>query len=1213
MYAISPRRLLYPQRNTDKAQEPIMKIGEKVRHATRPDCGIGQIAEIYPDGTLKVDFPAGPFSGVTLDTVVSVEAELLAAKHDGLREHVTEVLFGGDVPLADQIYARDCASWWLPEDYGVVKNRAAQATAKRRAAEDAERHKQRRIQLRSQVLGLIVQGHSVEAEALYRQSCSTWWDEQSYASAKKTECRIRDFLSIYRDGTLGQLDEFFLAHRDLDLGLDEYVELKKQRLTRLLAQVGQSLDDEQLSACARPERRMLIRARAGSGKTLTLCARASLAIRDEHLDPDQVLIVAFNKSAALEVSKRMQKDFGCSSFQNARTFHSLAYQLAKPKKQLLFDEGRHPSKRAQTIFVQRLLERVLKANPAVKQMLYEFFRKEIEEIERIGRDLSPADYRLFRRSLEQVSLAGERVRSTGEKYIADFLFEHGIPYRYEPIVEWWKTAPGQQSQPYRPDFSIIANGRQYILEHWAIAPDDPHAALPDDWDTTVVEYREQIYRKRDYWEGKDTPLLETNAQQIKGNREGFEAHLKLLLESTGIPCQRLPDQEIIRRVFEKEFHISRMAEQFLQFIQRAKKRCLSVDEVSKLISNQTKTDERRTLFHQLSLLMYREYQSELDAKNAIDFDDLLQMATEEVRRQGASTEIYLGNSSSIRIGNLRWLLVDEYQDFSELYYRMLQAILEANSSLRLMAVGDDWQAINGFAGAELRFFEGFDRYFPGAGETTIATNYRSARAVVEWGNRLMSGRGIQARSKKNALSGETRVIDISQIWIEFRDEPQFAAEREKDRLFLPTSCDGKPPTMGERRLARVLKSAAALHHQTGSKKLLLVSRTKLPYGVELGHLQRRLVGVIAALTGENPDTVKPRIRVMTAHTSKGQEDDAVIVLDASENNFPKVHPDNLLYEIFGVTAAEVLAEERRLFYVAITRPAEKLWILTDAESISSYVTQLKSDVDADGHDQSVSAVKMEMRGDSATYERLRGLIEALPDAHRSSNEKESNLVIDPWQEVFADVVASLQQLTVEMSRIPGLTSPVVAFELEGSDDLVAELAWPDHNPPLAILTGGQFEYASEWENDGWKTIDGRALVQTGLGPLIDFLGLIACKDSHSLPRQEPEKESDEDSVILHCTVAGLRHALGKLLPSEIFRHKDSVELQRESKNAEDTFAVRVMHNNKKIGYLPKPQSVAIARQLDGGHVLIGKIDTMDDSTLAVRIVISSVLKTGVTH
>ena len=1190
-----------------------MKIGERIRHRTRMEMGIGVITEIYPDGAVKVEFSSDLFDGIQQGSVISVEEELLQAKREGLREHVAELLFSGDLQLAEQIYTRDCASWWDTEDFAETKNRAVQAIAKRRTAEDAKRQEQERIQLRSQVLNLIVQGRSAEADALYRQSCSTWWDEQSYLSAKQKEDRIREFLDMYRDGTLGQLDEFFLARCDLELGLDDYVELKQRRLTRLLAEVGQSLDDEQLSACARPERRLLIRARAGSGKTRTLCARASVAIRDERLDPDQVLIVAFNKSAALEVTKRMQKDFGCMSFQNARTFHSLAYQLAKPKQQLLFDEGRHPSKRAQTVFVQRLLERVLKANPAVKQMLYEFFRKEIEEIERIGRDLSPTDYRLFRRSLEQVSLAGERVRSTGEKYIADLFFEHGITYRYEPIVEWWKIAPGQQSQPYRPDFSIIANGRQYILEHWAIDPDNPNATLPDDWDTTAAEYREQIDRKRNYWEGKDTPLLETNSQQIQGSREGFEAHLKLLLETSGIRCQRLPDEEIIRRVFEKDFHISRMAEQFLQFIQRAKKRCLSVDEVSKLISNQTKTDERRALFHQLALLMYREYQSELDAQNAIDFDDLLRMATDEVRRQGASTAIYLGNSSSIRIGDLRWLLVDEYQDFSELYYRMLKAILEANSSLRLMAVGDDWQAINGFAGAELRFFEGFDGYFPGAGETTIATNYRSARAVVDWGNRLMSGRGVQARPKRNALSGETRVIDISQIWIEFRDEPQFAAEREKDRIFLPTSDDGKPPTMGEKRLARVLKSAAALHHQTGSKKLLLVSRTKLAYGVELGYLQRRLVDVIAALTGENSDTVKPRIRVMTAHTSKGQEEDAVIVLDASENNFPKVHPDNLLYEIFGVTAAEVLAEERRLFYVAITRPAEKLWILTDAESTSSYVTQLKGDADAADHDQPALAAKKEKRGDSAIYERLRALIDALPDAHQSSSEEQSDPATDPWQEVIADVVASLQPITAEMSRIPGLPVPFVAFELDGGDDLVAELAWPDHARPLAILSGAQFEYASEWESVGWKTIEGSALIQTGLGQLIALLGLTAGMASPSLPRQEPETRSKEDTAMLYCAVAGLRHAIGKVLPSKVFRAGDCLDLQRESKNAEDTFAVRVMHNDKKIGYLPKPHSVAIARQLDGGDALNGTIVTIDDSTFSVRIAICLGTKTRVAH
>ena len=112
-----------------------MKIGEKVRHATRPDCGIGHVVDIYPDGTLKAEFPAGTFSGVPQDTMVSIEAELLAAKREGLREHVTELLFAGDFERADQIFARDCSEWWTSDSFAAVKKRAVQVTAERKAAQ----------------------------------------------------------------------------------------------------------------------------------------------------------------------------------------------------------------------------------------------------------------------------------------------------------------------------------------------------------------------------------------------------------------------------------------------------------------------------------------------------------------------------------------------------------------------------------------------------------------------------------------------------------------------------------------------------------------------------------------------------------------------------------------------------------------------------------------------------------------------------------------------------------------------------------------------------------------------------------------------------------------------------------------------------------------------------------------------------------------------
>jgi hypothetical protein len=270
------------------------------------------------------------------------------------------------------------------------------------------------------------------------------------------------------------------------------------------------------------------------------------------------------------------------------------------------------------------------------------------------------------------------------------------------------------------------------------------------------------------------------------------------------------------------------------------------------------------------------------------------------------------------------------------------------------------------------------------------------------------------------------------------------------------------------------------------------------------------------------------------------------------------------------------------------------------------VTQLKSVVDAESHDCIASATKQVTLGNSALYERIRGQIDALPDAHPPSSNNGPGVAADPWQEVLADVIASLRPLTAELSRISGVTVPVVAFELEGSDDLVAELAWPDHNPPVAILSGEQFEYASEWEDVGWKAIESSSLIQAGLGQLMKLLEFVASKAIDIPPGHKPTYES-EDTAILDCEVAGLRYALGKLP----FHLEDRIELQRESKNVESTFAVRVMHNNHKIGYLPRRHGIAIAKQIDGGEVLFGKIIHIDDSILEVRIAIYSGVNTRV--
>ena len=103
---------------------------------------------------------------------------------------------------------------------------------------------------------------------------------------------------------------------------------------------------------------------------------------------------------------------------------------------------------------------------------------------------------------------------------------------------------------------------------------------------------------------------------------------------------------------------------------------------------------------------------------------------------------------------MRYVHVDEFQDFSAQFYELLTGVRAVAPSVQFFCVGDDWQAINGFAGADLRYFTDFDRLFRAPAVREITTNYRSAPAVVRAGNALMHGRGAPAKphSSKDDLT-----------------------------------------------------------------------------------------------------------------------------------------------------------------------------------------------------------------------------------------------------------------------------------------------------------------------------------------------------------------------------------------------------------------------------------------------------------------------------
>ena len=236
----------------------------------------------------------------------------------------------------------------------------------------------------------------------------------------------------------------------------EYENLKRRYVKRSLAHQDLELNDEQSLAIAKMDKHLLLAARAGSGKTRTIegktlfLAKHELA-KHESLNLNQILILAFNKAAAKEIQDRICRVRGLENFNNARTFHSLAHQIVDPEPDtILFDERGEFSEKKLSTFVQKIFQRLRKADSTIDKKLYLYFRKELRDtdVERHKKFFSDKEYLSYRRNLKYVTLKCEQVKSHGEKYIADFLFEHRIEYQYEKVN--WRD----NRRTYRPDFTL---------------------------------------------------------------------------------------------------------------------------------------------------------------------------------------------------------------------------------------------------------------------------------------------------------------------------------------------------------------------------------------------------------------------------------------------------------------------------------------------------------------------------------------------------------------------------------------------------------------------------------------------------------------------------------------------------------------------------------------------------------------------------------------
>jgi DNA helicase-4 len=663
------------------------------------------------------------------------------------------------------------------------------------------------------------------------------------------------------------------------------------------AHAGQKLDAQQAAAVAAVSRNVLVTARAGSGKTRTLVQRTEFLIKQCGVSPAHVLLLAFNKKAAVEIKDRLEKR-GCAC-PHVMTFHALAYSVVHPTQTLVYDDE-DAGNFSQSRVLQQIINEFLDQPEwyvRVRSLMMDHFKADWEMLIEKGLLDVSGDGLAFRRALVAETLRGDYVKSRGEQVIANFLFEHDIPYLYERN-HWWKDIN------YRPDFTL--EGKKVVIEYFGLA-DDP-------------DYVEQCASKRDYWAQKpDWAFLEYGPASLRPvNGEGIVEDLRKGLESLGIPIRRLSEEDIWNRIRERT--LTRFARTLRNFVGRCRKTGLSVAGLSERLRQHTAATDIERRFLDIAASAFVTYLEHLRAQNLVDFDGLLENAAALVE---SGTTVFARKSGSGDLASMRFIMVDEFQDMAPLFVRVLKGIQRHNSDVQFFGVGDDWQAINAFAGSDLKYFDGFGQWFAPARGAGLSTNYRSAAILVELGNQLMSGKGAPAMPRADAPAGRVVVADLGTFAPAAEEVAAWPGDQISPvvrRLLRQVLAEGKTVAMLTRRSDGVP---------------YYVSRKPNASGVPLG-----LQGLHGYWTQGLSEAERDAIVLSTAHGFKGREADVVIVLDALERSYPLIHPDWVFARIFGDSISKLIEDERRLFYVACTRAREKLFLLTEGHRESEFLKQL---------------------------------------------------------------------------------------------------------------------------------------------------------------------------------------------------------------------------------------------------------------------------------
>jgi len=653
------------------------------------------------------------------------------------------------------------------------------------------------------------------------------------------------------------------------------------------------LTESQRLACVVNEDNNLVLAGAGSGKTSVIIAKAGYLIQSGFAEPHEILILAYGRKASQETDERIKEKLPHIEGVTTSTFHKLGLDIIgqvtgeKPRVSKLQEDTAEFYK-----LINGIISELTRLDKSYNQRVIDYFATHLipykDEFEYAQQGdyftaLKEGDLQSIKSRIQwaairsgRKSLQQETLKSFEEVVIADFLFVNGINYQYEQPYEV-PTATAEKSQ-YQPDFYLPEYG--VYIEHFGVSRDGKTPPFVDQ-----LMYTQDIEWKRGLHRQHQTTLVETYSYEMK---EGTLTDLLYSkLEKHGVKFNPLSFQELLQLLVDigEEKKATRFTKLITTFLDLFKQSGRSLEEVRNRAS-QHSDKARFHVFLDVFEPIFTGYTTVLNGSGTVDFSDMIRNATAFVQE-------------GRYFPRFKYILVDEFQDISAIRAALVKALVDKGEDTVLCCVGDDWQSIYRFSGSDISYTGRFEQFFGHTKRVPLDKTFRFNNKINEFATTFVTQNPAQL---KKDVSSHTSVATNAITLIEYYQDVDRAIEH-------------------------CVEDIKASH--PGPASIFVLGRYTFSKPNFLQTMARRY----------------PVYRFIfdTVHGSKGKESDFVIVVDVNDDHygFPsKILNEPLLDLVLPEPEPHEHAEERRLFYVAITRAKHHSYILYDTEKPSIFIKEV---------------------------------------------------------------------------------------------------------------------------------------------------------------------------------------------------------------------------------------------------------------------------------